>query len=152
MCFILQVLLGIPFSPCWWHLWGEWCCVSFGHLLLWWVGLGPGSPYITGRLRSSLRWPWGQLWPPTSVPVVNPGLGVPEASLLPLLLVEKVTDRTCIVKQAFGLTAGLSWAPLNWFFGQGDICVWVFVYVYIRWGFLVIGLLASFLPAYGWLK
>ena len=48
---------------------------------------------------------------------------MPEASLLPLLLVEKVTDRTYIAKQGFGLTAGLSWAPLNWFFGQGDICV-----------------------------
>lgn len=41
--------------------------------------------------------------------VVNPRPGVPETSPLPLLLVEKVVDGTCIVKQGSGFTAHLSW-------------------------------------------
>lgn len=41
--------------------------------------------------------------------VVNPKPGVPETSPLTLLLVEKVVDGTCIVKQGSGLTAHLSW-------------------------------------------
>lgn len=57
--------------------------------------LGPGSPVVTGRLRSGLHWRWGQLCLPTSVRWWTQD----QECLRPLLLVEKVTDGTYIVNQ-----------------------------------------------------
>lgn len=102
--------------------------VSLGHLLPWWEGPGPRSPYVTGRLGGCLHWPWvagdpSSHWCPD---------GEPEASLL----MDKAAAGACIVKQGVGLPPGLCRLPL---YGSSDHRERNFlgdVFVCACWGFL----------------
>lgn len=117
MCFIFWVLLGLPFNPFQWHLCGE---RSLCHWETW------------GLLKLALC---GDL--ATDGLVVNWRLGLLEASLLSLLLMDKAAAGTCVLKQGLGLPQGLCWDPICWFFDQrkqtslGDVCGSMCVYVCI---------------------